>query len=213
MANLKFPQLGWVLFAATAAVLMASGFQDTSTKIAVVDLSKVVEDSAFGKKNQDAFAQMKASREEVLDFIDTYRVLTPEQATRIRDLNLKVNPSPAEKSELESKKAEVIASSKKFNELSTKPNMTPEDRTLVEDYARRSQMMDGTAQRWFREFTNEMQSWADKQKLDSVEKARAAINEVAKAGGYTVVFEVGIAPYGANDLTAAALQAMNAKNP
>ena len=71
--------------------------------------------------------------------------------------------------------------------------------------------MEQVAQRWYKEFTSDMQNWADKQKLASVEKARAAIQDVSKAQGYTIVFEVGIAPYGANDITDAALKAMNAK--
>lgn len=89
--------------------------------------------------------------------------------------------------------------------------MTPEERTLMEDYARRSQVMEQVAQRWYREFSTDMQSWADKQKLASVERAKAAIQEVAKAQGYTLVLESGVAPYGANDITDAALKAMNAK--
>jgi Skp family chaperone for outer membrane proteins len=116
-----------------------------------------------------------------------------------------------EKAELESAKAEVIAADKKNKELSTKQNLTPEDRALIEEYSKRSNNMEMTAQRWLREFTQELQVWADKQKAESLTRARAALQEVAKAQGFTVVFEVGVAPYGANDLTDAALKAMNAK--
>ena len=73
--------------------------------------------------------------------------------------------------------------------------------------------MENQAQRWLREFTQELQAWADKQKLSSLDRARAALTEVGKAQGFTVIFEVGVAPYGANDLTDAALKAMNAKKP
>lgn len=71
--------------------------------------------------------------------------------------------------------------------------------------------MNDIATRWFREFTADMQNWADKQKLESIERARQAIQQVAKEQGYTVVFEVGVAPYGANDLSEATLKAMNEK--
>jgi Skp family chaperone for outer membrane proteins len=211
MRNTRFLQLGWFLFVATFGVFVATGFQDNATKIGVVDISKVVEGSDFGKQNQDSFNQMKKAREDLLEFIDTYRVLTPEQATKIRDLSLKPNPSKEDSATLESTKAEVIASNKKWQELNTKTNLSAEDRTLIEDYAKRSQTMNEVAQRWFREFTNDMQSWADKQKMASIDKARTAINEVAKTQGYSVVFEVGVAPYGANDITDATLAAMNAK--
>jgi hypothetical protein len=71
--------------------------------------------------------------------------------------------------------------------------------------------MERVAQLYLREFTQEMQGWADKAKGDSLERARGAVQDVAKAQAFTVVFEIGIAPYGANDVTDAALQAMNAK--
>jgi Skp family chaperone for outer membrane proteins len=209
----KFHQFGWLLAACLAGMLFAGGFQDASSKVGVVDLAKIVEGSNFGKQNQETFAQLKKAREDLLEFIDTNRVLTNEQATQIRDLSLKPNRSNEENAQLERVKAEVVAAFKRWQELSTKPNMSAEERMLVEEYARRSQTMNEVAQRWFREFTTEMQTWADRQKVESVRRARVAISEVAKAQGFTVVFEVGVAPYGANDLSDAALQSMNAQRP
>lgn len=211
MRKLTANQSGWLAAALIAGAAIGVGFQGSGEKSAVVDVQKVVEQSDFGKQNQVTFNEMKAGREGLLEFIDTYRVLTAEQAQKIRDLSLKTGATAAEKAELDRIKAEVIAADKKSKELSQKPNLTPEERTLIEDYARRSQAMEATAQRWFREFTNELQTWADQQKVTSVDKARAAIQEVGKSGGYTIVFEVGVAPYGANDITDAALKAMNAK--
>ena len=204
-------KIAYLLVAAAIGVLAASGFQDATTKMGVVDISDVVEQSDYGKKNQEDFNAMKSAREGILEFIDTYRVLTNEQALKLRELSLKGNASAPEKAELETLKATIIASDKKSKELAQKPNLTPEERTLMQDYAQRSQTMEQVAQRWFREFTNEMQQWADKQKSASIQKARDAVNEVAKTGGYTIVLESGVAPYGANDLTQAALKAMNAK--
>lgn len=209
MQNLN--KLGWVVAAAMVGVFAASGFQDAQTKIGVVDITKVVENSDFGKANQATFAQMKSAREGVLEFIDTYRVLTTEQATRIKDLSLKPTPTADEKAELERIKAEVIAADKKNKELSVKPNLTPEDRALIQDYANRANNMENQAQRWLREFTQELQAWADRQKMASLDRARQALSEVGKAQGFNVVFEVGVAPYGANDLSDATLKAMNAK--
>lgn len=209
--NSRFSKLGWVVAAALAGIFLAAGFQDNAQKVGVIDITKVVESSDFGKQNQDQFAAMKTAREGVLEFIDQYRVLTVDQATKIRDLSIKPTVTAAEKAELDSIKATVIAANKKNNELAIKPNLTPEERTLLDEYARNSAAMEQTAQRWLRDFTTELQNWADKQKMESLNKARAAVQEVAKAQGYSVVFEVGVAPYGANDLTDAALKAMNAK--
>ncbi len=210
MQNQNLAKFAILAAAAMVGILAALGFQG-DIKIGVVDISDVVEQSDFGKKNQDDFSNMKGLREGVLEFIDTYRVLTNEQALRLRELSLKANATAAEKAELETLKQTVKASDAKSKELAQKASLTPEERTLMQDYAQRSQTMEQVAQRWFREFTNEMQQWADKQKAASIDRARASINEVAKAGGFTVVFESGVAPYGANDLTASALKAMNAK--
>ncbi|HSI73227.1 MAG TPA: OmpH family outer membrane protein, partial [Fimbriimonas sp.] len=108
-------------------------------------------------------------------------------------------------------KADVVASAKKSAEYATKTSLTSEDRTLMEEYARRSQTMAEVARRWYQEFTSDMQVWADKQKIESIDRARVAIQEVAKAEGYTVVLEVGIAPYGANDISTTVLAKMNEK--
>lgn len=204
-------KLGWAVAAVVIGVVGAAGWQDAAVKIGVVDITKVVEQSEFGKANQQTFAQMKTAREGVLEFIDQYRVLTTEQAADIKELSIKPNVTADEKAKLERLKAEVMAAYKKNQELSIKTNLTPEDRTLIEEYSRRANSMEMQAGKWLRDFTNELQTWADKQKLDSLNRARASVQEVAKAGGFTVVFEVGVAPYGANDLTDGALKAMNAK--
>lgn len=209
-SKLTFDQLGWALAAAFAGIMLAGGFQVSSDKSGVVDIAKVVEQSTYGKSNQVQFAALKAAREGLLEFIDQTRVLTTEQALRLRELNLKEAMNEADKAESERIRADVLASAKKLQELSAKPDLTAEERTLMDEYAKRGQTMNVTAQRWYGEFTDEMQTWADKRKLESVQKARDAIQQVAKAQGFTIVFEVGVAPYGANDLTDAALQAMNA---
>lgn len=211
MQKLTDLKVASLIGAMLVGVLAAVGFQASEIKIGVVDISDVVEQSDFGKANQEEFARMKGVREGVLEFIDTYRVLTNEQAQRMRELSLKVNATAAERAELETLKATVQQSDKKSKELAQKASLTTEERELMRDYAQRSQTMEQVAQRWFREFTNEMQQWADKQKATSIDRARASINEVAKAGGYTIVLESGVAPYGANDLTQAALKSMNAK--
>jgi len=211
MNNVRFLHLGWVIAAAFIGISVAGGFQDPTSKIGVVDITKVIDSSDFGKANNETFQKMKTTREGILEFIDTYRVLTIDQAQRIRDLSLKPNPTPNDTAELERIKAEVVRDSKRSTELATKQTLTPEERTLMEEYARRSQTMNDVASRWFRELLGEMEGWATEQKLKGIERARASIQEVAKTQGYNVVFEVGIAPFGANDLTDAALKTMNAK--
>ncbi len=203
---------GWLVAAGLLGAMLASGFQAApSLKLGTVDVNRVVESSEWGKGNARTLAAMKKAREDVLEFIDTYRVLTPEQAQRVRDLTVKTNRSKEEDAELERVKSEVVTANKRLQELSTKSNLTPEERTLLEEYARRSQMMNEQATRWLREFTNEIQSWVDDRKTQSYARARQAVNDVAAKDGYTMVFEASVAPYGANDVSDAALAAMNAR--
>lgn len=202
---------GWVVAALLAGLLVGSGFQAADLKLGVVDIASVVEKSELGKKNQSDFAAMKQAREGVLEFIDDHRVLTLEQATKLRELSVKLNPTAAEKAELDKLKADIIASDKNAKALSVKSNLTSEERALIQEYANRAQLMEQTAQRWYREFTQEMQAWADKQKSDSLDRARKAIQEVSKQQGYTMIIESGVAPYGSNDISDAALKALNAQ--
>lgn len=207
----RFLQLGWLLFATVAIIAVAGGFQAPAEKLGVADITQLVDNSDFGKQVKGDYQRMKTARESVLEFIDANRVLTLEQATRIRDLNLKPTLTDAEKAELETVKAEVIAANKKWTELATKKNLTPEDRTLLDEYADRSQKMNDLGNRWVRQFTSDMDTWLDGQKVESMKRARAAIQQVAKEQSYTLVLESGVAPYGANDVTTAALAAMNAQ--
>lgn len=203
---------GWLVAALLAGIMLGGGFTQGSDKVGVVDLTEVVEKSKFGKQNQDKFNQMRVAREGLLEFVDTYRVVSAAQATQLRALSLKDVTTADEKAQLERIKQDVMAADRKSTELSTKTQLTPEERTLMQEYANLSQAMADTARRWYQEFTNELQAWADKQKVDSIRRAREAINEVAKAQGYSVVFEAGIAPYGANNLTDGALKTMDAKS-
>src|SRR5687768_1286374 len=145
-----------------SALLFASGFQDSTAKIGVVDINKVFEQSNFGKQSRDNLGAMMKAREGVIEFVQTYRVLTVEQAQKFRELSLKNPISQPEKAELEKIKADVMEADKKAKELITKQNLTPEERTAMDEYARRAQNMEVTTQRWTRDFNNEMQVWVEK---------------------------------------------------
>lgn len=202
---------GWLVAAGLLGAMLSSGFQGASLKLGVVDVSRVIESSEYGKTTTGQLAALKKAREDLLDFVDTYRVLTPEQATAIRTLMVKTTRTKEEDAELERRKSEVVTANKRLQELSTKTNLTPEERTLLEEYARRSQVMNETATRWLREFTDEVATWVDDHKAESYRRARAAVTEVAAKDGYNMVFETSVTPYGANDVSDAALAAMNAR--
>jgi plasmid maintenance system antidote protein VapI len=211
MKRERLAWMGWVVAAGLAGIMFGSGFQAPSLKVGVVDLNDVIEKSDLGKQNKQMFEAMKLSRESLLEFIDQYRVLNMEQATKLRDLMLKTGRTKTEDAEIERIKAEVIVQSKRSQELATKMNLTPEERTLIEDYARRSQTMNDLSTRWLREFANEVQTWVNDQKQLSYDQARAAVKEVSTKEAFTVVFEGSVALFGANDISKPTLDVMNAK--
>jgi Skp family chaperone for outer membrane proteins len=211
MRREKFAWSGWVVAAGLAGIMLGSGFQTPSLKLGVVDLNAVIDKSDAGKAGKKSFEEMKAAREGLLEFIDQYRILTIEQANRLRELMLLKEKTKPEEAELERLKADIVATSKRSAELATKPNYTPEERTLVEEYSRRSQTMNETSTRWLREFSDEVQNWVATSREQNYQKAKAAAAEVAAKDGYTMVIEGSVAVFGANDITDLSLAAMNAK--
>lgn len=208
----KFDQLGWVVAAAIGGVMLASGFQGATDKTAVVDIGTVVDKSNYGQANAAQFATMKAARQGLLEFVDQNPVPTTEQALQLHDLVVKDSPTDADKAQITKIEADITASAKNFQALSGKTDsLTPEEHTQLGEYQHRAEVMQQTQQRWYNEFMSSLQDWSDQKKLDSVNKARVAVQSVAKAQGYSIVFDESVAPYGANDLTDAALQAMNAQ--
>jgi Skp family chaperone for outer membrane proteins len=211
MKREKLAWSGWMVAAGLAGIMLGSGFQTPSLKLGVVDLNAVIDKSDAGKSGKKSFEEMKAAREGLLEFIDQYRILTIEQANRLRELMLLKEKTKPEEAELERLKADIIATSKRSAELATKPNYTPEERTLVEEYSRRSQTMNETSTRWLREFSDEVQNWVASSREQNYQKAKAAAAEVAAKDGYTIVIEGSVAVFGANDITDLSLAAMNAK--
>jgi Skp family chaperone for outer membrane proteins len=207
----KFDQLGWVVAAAIGGVMLASGFQGPTDKTGVVDIGSVVDKSNYGQANSAQFAAMKAARQGLLEFVDQNSVLTTEQAEQLHSLTVKDSPTDADKAAITKTEADVTASTKNYQALSGKTNLTPEEQTQLSEYSHRAEVMQQTQQRWYNEFMSSLQDWSDQKKLDSINKARNAVQTVAKAQGYTIVFDESVAPFGANDLTDAALQAMNAQ--
>ncbi len=208
---MSIERLGWVLAAAVAGVMLASGFQGSIDKVASVDLSNLVANSDRGKANQADFDKMKSNRETLLKFIDETRVLTVQQANDLRTIWTKETPTTADTQTMERMKADIVAMGKRNQELSGKANLSPEERTLLQEYASRSAAMEQLTASWLEEFRQEVQQWAQGKQVDTNNRAKAASQEVAKAQGFTLVFDTSVAVYAANDLTADALKAMNAK--
>ena len=203
-------QLGWICAAAIAGIMLASGFQNSTDKTGVVDLAGVVNKSNLGVADSQMFDQLKKNRQDLLDFVEANPVLTTEQAQQLHDLVTKDTQTDADKAQIQQIEGAVQTSAKDYQTLAAKTDLTEEERTQLNEYQHRAQVMETTYSRWVNDFTGWLQDWSDSHHSDGLNKARDAVSQVAKAQGYTLVFDKAVAPYGANDLSDAALQAMNA---
>ncbi len=193
------------------ALYVLPGFQTGAEKTAVIDLNQVILTSNMGKANTEKLNKSVAARRGLIEFVGTFKVLTLEQAQSLRALELKETMTEQEKQQSEKIKSDVKAADQKFRELSQKQNPTDADRQLLQEYANRSATMNQTLERWNQEFTEELTNLQDQLRQQTLDKAKAAVEEVAKKQGISIAYEKTFAIYGANDITEAAVKAMNAK--
>lgn len=211
MNKYTLKQFGWVLAAALAAVMLVSGFQGQTEKSGVVNVQKLVTGSAFGKASQASIDAMSQQRKDLLAFANDNPVMTTEQAQLLRELTLKAKRTSDEDLKLAQIRADLTANTKKLSDLANKPNPTQAEKDLINDFGGRLQNARGMLQNWAAEFQQEIQAYGESQYGLTMERVNAAIQEVAKAQAFTMLFDSRYATYGAADVTDAALAAMNAK--
>jgi Skp family chaperone for outer membrane proteins len=208
---IKIQHMGWVLAAGIAGMMAGSGFQGKTDKYGVVDLAEVFTASDFATTQTQELRTLSAQRQDILQFANTYPVFSADQAQRFRELSVKPQPTAPEKAELEKLKNEIIAQDKKLKAVQTKTNPTPEDVALLSQYSDRAQNMLKTLDRWAREFGEELMGQQEKLRTDTLNRVKAAVQEVGQKQGYSVVYVQDIVPYGANNITKDSLKAMNSK--
>ena len=200
---------GMLVVVGLLGIIVGSGFQDANEKYGVADVRKVVFNSKLYQEMSDRVETERLARLTILEFLDTHRVLTEEQATRIRDLELKEDKTDDDKTELESIQQTVIAAAKDFDRLSTIPNMTDDERLLYQDYTQRRSATTGLGQLWRQEFERSFAAIVEQADQEANDRAQAAVATVAKREGYTIVFSSTAVTYAANDLTEAATAEAN----
>lgn len=208
---MKIKYLGWVVAAGLAVVAATAGFQGSTTKIGVVDMTQVFNDSDFAKSQVDSLKALGQARQDMLQFVDSYRTFTPEQATRFHDLSIKPVPTPAEKTELDTIKKAVQTADSRLKDLQQKTSLTPAETTEMAELSRRVQTTGDVAQKWSRDANDEVEKYQQKLQKDTLDKVREAVKQVGQTGSYTIIFVTDVAPYGANNVTADALKVMNKK--
>ncbi len=204
------PQAGWIVAAALGAFVVTTGFQDNSPKFGVVDMNKVMNDATAGKKLKDDLQSQFNDRQGLLEFVAANPTLTSEQANKLRELSLKSGATAAEKTEVENLKKLIVADFKRYEALGQKQTITEKERADLEDLGSRRKNAGNLLQRWQQDFANEITNHeADQQNL-LAEKVKKSVTELSKKQGYSLVFQTSSAIYGANDLTADSIKAVDA---
>lgn len=206
----NFSLIGWVVAGVLGATMLASGFQAAGTKIGIVDMQRILAESAVGKKMRDDMTTQVNLRQGLLEFLNTNKVLTQEQADQLKELTLKTPSTQADKDALDKLKATIRAEKKKFDDLMVKPTLTEAERTEFEQLSRRRDNTDGLLNRWNSEFSQDLSEMQDTMLGEVLKKARDQVQALAKKEGYSVVFPNTVAIYGANDLTDEAIKAVDA---
>jgi Skp family chaperone for outer membrane proteins len=205
---MNIQKFGWLAAAVLAAGIIGSGFHAPGDKVGTVDMERVFNESTFAKTQTENLKTMGQTRQAVLEFLDTYRTIKPEDAQKFRDLSLKEKPTDSDKAAIEQIKNDAKASEAKYRELSTKAGPTADELKQIADLNNRKDATGQLIQQWQQDFMNEVQAKQAGLRQEALGKVKTAIQKVARDQGYSIVFDQSVAPYSANDLTDDAMKAM-----
>lgn len=208
----KILGLGWLVAAAMGVMMIASGFQPADVKAGVVDMQRILSESAAGKKVRDDMSVQVDLRQGLLQFVNTNKVLTSDQADKLKTLTLKPGATQADKDEVEKIKTAIRAESKKFNDLMVKASLTDTEKVEFNTMNERRRNADNLLSQWNQEFSSDLNTLQDEMLAGVLKKAREAVQGVGKKEGYSLIFPTTVAVYAANDITDAAIKAVDAAN-
>lgn len=206
---MQIKSFGWVLATALAAVFVAGGFQSGNNKVGVVDMARVFNESDYAKRQEGVLRAYGDIRNSLMEFLDQYRVATAAQVDQLKLLTLKSPATEVDKATLEKLKKDIQTQDASFRQLQTKPNPTPAEVAQLSEFNTRSQANYQTLQKWSREFEDDVRTYKEKLRSDTMDRVQKAVKSVCAKAGYTIVFSQDASPYGANDVTTDALNAMN----
>lgn len=197
----KFAYSGWLAAALVIGVFAGTGFQD-SMKLGVVDINRVIVESGLQREAQARVQAAFAVRQAILEYMRVERILTREQCLRFRDLELKDDKTDQEKTELLAIKVAVTAAIEDLRRIQEKlAELTEDERKRLGDYTDSKNTTERLMNEWVRDFEADLTTLAQETDREMIAKAQAAVQEVAKRGGYTLVFSMTAAVYAANDIT------------
>ena len=191
---------GWVVAVGLAAVIVGSGFQGGPQKFGVVDLERVIRDSRLAAELGETLNKALTKRQDLLDFMELYKVMTREEAEQLVTFIRKDAPTADDTAANEKVKQDIIAASAEYDRINELQPTEAERKTLMQY----GDLLNDTVDRigvLGAEFQRELQMIESEAQNVAVNKAYESSEAIAKRDGYTVVFSRGTAVYAANNVT------------
>ena len=207
----KMTNLGWIAAGVLAGVMIFSGFGQSQEKLGIVDTNRLATTSKMGLRNTENLRAALTSRDALMTYMNENPTLTEEQATRLRALATKTPMTEAEKTEETTIKKAIADDRKVFDDLNKKNPPTDAERQKLSEFNKRRSDTQIRLAKWQNEFQAELQQLQNDVRTAESKNVKEVLTEIAKKGGYTVVLEQQIAPYGANDITDECIKALDAK--
>jgi Skp family chaperone for outer membrane proteins len=183
------------------ALLLGSGFQGANQKIGVIDSGQVASAIAQAKNLRDDEEKFKTDRQNVLEFLDRYRVMKRADAETFKKLSLKPNITDAEKAELEKVKSAAVEAQKKFKDLELKSSPTADELKQLDEFRNRTAEMVEIGGAAVKEYEEDIRALKEKNQTAVFEAYKNGVSEVGKKQGFTLVLDKNVAPFGANDIS------------
>jgi Skp family chaperone for outer membrane proteins len=198
---------------ATLSLVGIFAFQGPTQKLGVVDVSDVAEKSKMGQREKKAFEDLRTRLSGLLQFVSMNKVLKRDEANKLVELWRMEKPTAEQTKELEQIKTTAQKNSDELRRLISILNPTADDQAKIRELSALAQNTEDMLPQLDSLLGQAMQAQASSKQQVVLDKARAAVKKVGARDGYTVVYESGFAPYGANDITDAALKVMDTDNP
>ena len=201
---MKLDKLGWVAAAGLAGAWFVMGFDGNSMKFATVDLEKVFQESDAFKQGNGQLQQYAEPFVQALQWVKNNQVIKPADA--LAYVTIAVDPK-GDKDKLTQLTNEAQTEQAKFSTLVTTQTPTEAQKQELTEYQGRRQQNGELFQKKSSEFDNVIKQKETELRSSALEKVREEIKEIASKQGYTVIYNVEVAPYAQNDITAEALKA------
>lgn len=210
---MKINRSVFIVAGAVAAFLSLAAFQNTTLKVGVVDLARVAEESKLGKRKKAEFDARRNQMAALLQFVNEHRVMTRAQGNQLKTLMLLPNPTPTQTEDLKKLQDTIRAQKAELDGLMRKVGPTQAELQRANELSAMLNEAGEMAREWNQDFGAEMSQLAQQSQQEVIDKARVAAQKVGQKGGYSVVFEAGVAVYAANDITQEAIRQMDTDNP